>query len=64
MVNVTSALKFDIFNNVGQLQLMKLSIDILEGKDISDEATTLSEAMSTNASKIGKLCSAIAALLW
>jgi hypothetical protein len=43
---------------------MNLSVSLLEGKDISSEVLTISDALSLNASKVGKLCSAVGSLLW
>jgi hypothetical protein len=49
---------------LGQQRIMNLSVSLLEGKDISSEVLTISDALSLNASKVGKLSSAVGSLLW
>lgn len=48
----------------GQLRIMALGVLLLEGKDISDDVLSIGQSLSLNPSKLGKLSSAAASLLW
>lgn len=43
---------------------MSLGIQLLEGKDIADEVRRLAQDHSVGANKLGKICPAVATLLW
>lgn len=47
-----------------QVKIIDLSMEILEGNDISDALRELCEQLGANPSKISRLCTAISALLW
>jgi hypothetical protein len=47
-----------------QQQVMSLGIQLLEGKDITEEVRRLAQEHSVGANKLGKICPAVATLLW
>ncbi len=47
-----------------QQQVMSLGIQLLEGKDIAAEIRRLAQDHSVGANKLGKICPAVATLLW
>lgn len=47
-----------------QVKIMDLSMEVLEGNDISEALRDLCEQLGANPGKISRLCTAISALLW